>query len=92
MNSNNISFVYVLLSLTAIVILSYLYFNKSKESFCVCHPIRDKRCPSPGVLTDLYNSGELTEYTDFAKKEGSPVPWKVAMPEDLFEMEQKSCN
>lgn len=81
----NISFIYVLLSLVAITILTYLNFNKSLESFCTCLPIRDKRCPDPAVLTKLYNSGELTEFTDFAKKEGSPVPWKIAMPQDVYQ-------
>jgi hypothetical protein len=81
----NISFVYVLLSLLAITILTYLNFKKSTESFCNCLPIRDKRCPDPGVLTDLYNSGKLTEFTDFAKKEGSPAPWKIAMPQDVYQ-------
>ena len=80
---------YVLASLTLIVVLTYLYFRKSLEGFCNCFPIRDKRCPDPKVLTDLYNSGKLTEFTDFSKKEGSPAPWKIAMPEDMFSIENK---
>lgn len=80
---------YVLVSFAVIAILTYLYFRKSTEGFCNCFPIRDKRCPDPKVLTALYNSGELTEFTDFSKKEGSPPAWKVAMPEDMFTMENK---
>ena len=85
MNSNNISFIYVLLSLVVITILTYLYFKKSSENFCNCLPIRDKRCPNLKVLSDLYNSGKLTEFTDFAKKEGSPAPWKIAMPQEVYQ-------
>ena len=62
------------------------------EPFCNCFPIRDKRCPDPKVLTDLYNSGKLTEFTNFAELEGSPAPWKIAMPDDYFHEEQKDCN
>jgi hypothetical protein len=86
----NISFIFVLGSFIAITILSYLCFRKSSEGFCNCFPIRDKRCPDPKVLTDLYNSGELTEFTDFSKKEGSPPGWKIAMPEDMFSIENNS--
>ena len=81
----NISFIYVLFSLTTITILVYLNFKKSSENFCNCLPIRDKRCPDPAVLTDLYNSGKLTEFTDFSEKEGNPAPWKIAMPQDIYQ-------
>lgn len=92
MNSTNVSLVYVVSSLTLISFLLYLNFGKSKESFCNCFPIIDKRCPDPKVLTSLYNSGKLTEYTDLATIEGSPVPWKTAMPEDAFVEQQNSSS
>lgn len=85
----NISYIYIILSLAAISSLLYLCFKKSSEGFCNCFPIRDKRCPDPKVLTDLYNSGELTEFTDFSKKEGASPGWKVAMPEDMFSIKNK---
>ena len=87
-----LSTVYVILSLGLISYLLFVNFRKSFESFCNCFPIRDKRCPDPKVLTDLYNSGKLTEFTDFAKIEGSPAPWKIAMPDDYFHEEQKDCD
>ena len=78
-----LNFIYIVLSITAIVILVYLYVNKCREPFCACRHEGDKRCPDPKVLTDLYNSGKLTEYTDFAKiSRGAPE--KMIMPEDRF--------
>ena len=85
MNSNDISFIYIVLSILTITILSYLYFYKSREGFCTCHSIADKRCPDPKNLTNLYNSGKLTESTNFAAKEGTPAPWKIAMPQDRYQ-------
>ena len=79
-----------------IAVIAYFMFRPKpptkNEPFCNCFPIRDKRCPDPKVLTDLYNSGKLTEFTDFAKIEGSPAPWKIAMPDDYFHEEQKDCD
>ena len=79
-----------------IAVVAYLVFRPNpptkNEPFCNCFPIRDKRCPDPKVLTDLYNSGKLTEFTNFAELEGSPAPWKIAMPDDYFQEEQKDCD
>ena len=79
-----------------IAVIAYFVFRTKpptkNEPFCNCFPIRDKRCPDPKVLSDLYNSGKLTEFTDFAKIEGSPAPWKIAMPDDYFHEEQKDCD
>ena len=79
-----------------IAVVTYFVFRPKPvvkhEPFCNCFPIRDKRCPDPKVLTDLYNSGKLTEFTDFSKMEGSPAPWKIAMPDDYFHEEQKDCD
>jgi hypothetical protein len=89
----NLTTAYVILSLGVIGYLLYLNFKKSCESFCNCFPIIDKRCPDTGVLTSLYSSGKLTEYTDLAKIEGSPAPWKTSMPEDAFVQQQAaSCK
>lgn len=88
-----LSTAYVIVSLGVIGYLLYLNFKKSCESFCNCFPIIDKRCPDPKVLTSLYNSGKLTEYTDLAKVEGTPAPWKTSMPEDAFvEQQSTSCK
>ena len=89
----NLTTTYVILSLGVIGYLLYLNFKKSFETFCNCFPIIDKRCPDTGVLTSLYSSGKLTEYTDLAKIEGSPAPWKTSMPEDAFVQQQAaSCK
>ena len=91
MNSeNNFYSIYVVSSLALISYLLFLNFQKSREPFCNCFPIIDKRCPDPKVLTSLYNSGKLTEYTNLAKIEGTPVPWKTSMPEDAFVEEQSA--
>jgi len=83
------------ITIAAFAVLIYIMITKpptKNEPFCNCFPIRDKRCPDPKVLTDLYNSGKLTEFTDFAQMEGSPAPWKIAMPDDYFNEEEKDCN
>ena len=72
-----------------IVVFIYSISNKPKnEPFCSCRHETTKICPDPGVLTDLYNSNKLTEYTDFEKIRdnygGGDKVWKVAMPEDEF--------
>jgi hypothetical protein len=88
-----LSTVYVILSLGLISYLLFVNFRKSFESFCNCFPIIDKRCPDPKVLTSLYSSGKLTEYTDLANIEGSPAPWKTPMPDDAFiEQQSTSCK
>jgi hypothetical protein len=50
-----------------------------------------KKCPSPEVLTNLYNSGKLTEYTDRVKfQKEYPPHWKNIMPDDIFEAQMKN--
>jgi len=89
----NVSTLYVISSLAVISYLIYVNYKKSSEPFCNCFPIIDKRCPDPKVLTSLYNSGKLTEYTNLAKIEGTPAPWKTSMPEDAFvEQQAASCK
>ena len=44
----------------------------SKDNFCTCQGMGNKVCPNTKLLKDLYNSGKLTEYSDFAKMQGTP--------------------
>jgi hypothetical protein len=45
----------------------------------------NKICPDPAVLTGLYDSGKLTENTNFAKiQQNHNSNWKTVMPEDEF--------
>jgi uncharacterized membrane protein len=82
-NKNILSIVYVFISIIVIIVLIYLLLNcKKHESFCSCRQMTNKICPDPKVLTSLYNSGELTESTDFMKF-WNPEP-KVIMPDDEF--------
>jgi hypothetical protein len=39
----------------------------SKEKFCNCQGMITQVCPNPAELVKLYNSGELTEFTDLNK-------------------------
>jgi hypothetical protein len=86
MTNQNIGFlIYIIASLIAITILSYLYIAKkpSSDPFCSCRNMTNKICPDPKVLTKLYNSGKLTEFTNFAKiQSDNKDNWKVPMPED----------
>ena len=65
-NFNILGIVYVVLSLIAIITLLILFLNchkKESENFCACRHMTDKKCPSPQVLTDLYDKNILTENT-----------------------------
>jgi len=83
--NNQISLIYVFMSLLLISLLTYLYVNKGKETFCSCRNMINKICPDPAVLTGLYDSGKLTENTNFAKiQQNHNSNWKTVMPEDEF--------
>ena len=81
-----------LLYLVFLILLSiigyFVFLNNGKEKFFSCRHETTKICPDPKVLTDLYNSNKLTEYTDFEnirnKFGGGSNTWKVTMPEDEF--------
>ena len=79
----NLGLIYVIVSLCVIGVLLYLYLTcKGHEPFCNCFPVVNKVCPNTKVLTDLYNTGRLTESTDLAKMQRPG--WKTVMPEDQF--------
>lgn len=40
---------------------------KTSEKFCNCQGMMTQVCPNPAELVKLYNSGELTEFTDLDK-------------------------
>lgn len=85
-NKNVISYGYIIISLLVIGILTYLYITKKpSESFCSCRNMTNKICPDPNVLTKLYETGKLTEYTNFANIQKDKDNWKnLVMPEDEF--------
>jgi hypothetical protein len=83
-NKNILTLSYIVISAIAIVFLIALLVKCKKESFCACRHMTSKRCPNPHVLTDLYNSGKLTEFTDFAKIQQANPKWKQIMPDDIF--------
>ena len=100
-NKNILALSYMVISTIAILILVGLLVKCKKESFCACRHMTSKRCPNPHVLTDLYNSGKLTEFTDFAKIQQANPVWKQIMPSDIFSKQMddyykkhphKGCN
>jgi hypothetical protein len=81
----SISFIYVIISLAIITVLTYLYITKkSSESFCTCRNMTNKYCPNPQVLSDLYYSGKLTESTDLNKIKKENINLRLPMPDDQF--------
>ena len=89
LNKNcNIPYLYIIISMAVIAILTYLYITKKcsdSEPFCSCRNMINKICPDPKVLTNLYNTGKLTEFTDFAKIQSGKNNWRTTvMPEDEF--------
>ena len=88
-NNTKISLIYVFGAITVIILLiaGVVYFKK--ENFCSCRNMTQKKCPSPENLTNLYNSGKLTEFTDFAKLQKINPRWKSIMPDDIFEAQMK---
>jgi len=77
-----------ILGITLLILLFVCLLRKKPENFCSCRHETKKICPDPKVLTDLYNSGKLTEFTDFEairnKYGGGANNWKITMPEDEF--------
>ena len=88
MNKNILSISYFIISMIVIIVLIIFLIRCKKESFCACRNMTSKRCPDPSVLTSLYNSGKLTEFTDFAKIQKSNPKWKQVMPDDIFNEQQ----
>lgn len=86
------SLTFVIVSIVVIVILSVLLYMCKKnggDTFCACRNMTDKRCPNPFVLTDLYNSNKLTEFSNFAEAQKLHPYWKMVMPNDIFEAEMR---
>jgi len=62
MNFGKIVIIYILL--IAVVGVIVYYVKVSKEPFCTCSGMKTKMCMSPEKIQALYNSGELTEFTE----------------------------
>ena len=76
---------YVMISAFVIIVLVNALSKCKKENFCTCRNMTSKRCPDPEVLTTLYNTNKLTEYTDRDKfQKEFPPHWKNIMPNDIF--------
>ena len=92
-NLNILAIIYVSISLIAIIVLVVLFLNCHKnksENFCACRHMADKKCPSPQVLTDLYDKNILTENT-VAQKLHQGGQWRsYIMPSDRWDLELKS--
>jgi hypothetical protein len=90
-HKNLLSNTYHIISTIAIIVLVVLLVRCKKENFCACRNMTSKKCPSPELLTNLYNSGKLTEYTDRDKfQKEYPPHWKNIMPDDIFEAQMKN--
>jgi hypothetical protein len=91
----NLFYIYVVISLIVITILIALLQNKKKnEGFCNCFGMQtpaEKTCPDPDLLKALYNSGELTEFTDLDK--GRKPEWKNLLQPTYqpYNQPTKSC-
>lgn len=82
---------YVIISAFVIIILVSTLSKCKKEGFCACRNMTSKKCPSPEVLTTLYNTNKLTEYTDRDKfQKENPPYWKNIMPNDIFVAQMKN--
>jgi hypothetical protein len=89
LDSINLSITYIVGSILVIIILIIMLNNCKHENFCACRNMTSKRCPNPEVLTNLYNDGKLTEFTNFAKIQENNPYWKTIMPDDIFEKQMK---
>jgi hypothetical protein len=90
-HKNLLSNTYHVISTIAIIVLVVLLVRCKKENFCTCRNMTSKKCPSPEVLTNLYNSNKLTEYTDLNKfQKEYPTQWKNIMPDDIFEAQMRN--
>ncbi len=99
MLDDKLSAIYVITSLIAIMLLAFLLARRSpkNEAFCQCRPEGQMRCPSPMVLTHLYNDGKLTESSPLAKwvkekAEKVGVQYKEVMPYEIWEMRQDGLD
>jgi hypothetical protein len=76
MIQNVATIVYVVVSLTALVVLSYLYTQcKStcpKERLCICHGAGSRYCVNRDEVQKLYTEGALTESSNLVR--GPPPP------------------
>ena len=92
-NFNILAIVYIGLSLITIITLLILFLNcnkKKSENFCACRHMTDKKCPSPQVLSDLYDRNILTENT-VAQALNQRGKWKTyIMPDDRWAMELRA--
>lgn len=64
--------IYIFFSLVAIALLTYflvITIKKKKECLCVCHGMDTEVCHNRDLLTKLYQTGQLTEYTDLSKQQ-----------------------
>lgn len=63
----------IILILSVIAFLIYMLYNNcnsNNEKFCgTCQGMDTKVCTNKKLLKDLYNKGELTEFTDLTKNE-----------------------
>ena len=86
---------YFVLSMVVIIFLSCRMYNETnKEKFCACGGMGNRYCPNKEQLKQLYNSGELTEYTKLEKK-GFPdavTKWNEFRQYDSKEQAEKSCK
>ena len=87
MDLDNETIIYILLGLLLASIALNIFQScnlNCKETFCTCQDVVSKRCPSPQVLTDLYNKGILTENSDLKN-----IDWREVMPYDIYTDESK---
>lgn len=94
-NERSLFYIYFAISLIVIItLISLLYKKQGNEGFCNCFGMQgpgEKTCPDPDLLKALYNSGQLTEFTDFNK--GTKPEWKNLLQPAYqpYNTKTKSC-
>ena len=94
-NERNLFYIYFAISMIVIITLvSLLYKKQGNEGFCNCFGMQgpgERTCPDPDLLKALYNSGQLTEFTDLNK--GTKPQWKNLLQPTFqpYNTKTKSC-
>ena len=80
-------FLPIILTVAAVVgTVAYSITHSTKDNFCTCQGMDKKVCPNTEKLKALYNAGHLTEYTDFAKLQGTPQ-WSLTEYTDFAKLQ-----
>ena len=69
MNFGKKVIIFIVFVMVITVIVYYITNRDKKEQFCTCNGMKSKMCMNPQKIQALYNSGELTEFTELPNPE-----------------------